>query len=115
MTKRALITGITGQDGSYLAEFLLEKGYEVVGMVRVERSAIRPTPDWIVGPEAAIFSGLCRREDHLVLQVHLVILGVLASPGGTGGGSGAVRNCAAARPRECRGLVHQRRTPPQRG
>ncbi len=31
---RALITGITGQDGSYLAEFLLEKGYEVIGMVR---------------------------------------------------------------------------------
>jgi len=35
MTKRcALITGITGQDGSYLAEFLLEQGYEVIGMVR---------------------------------------------------------------------------------
>jgi GDPmannose 4,6-dehydratase len=34
MAKRALITGITGQDGSYLAEFLLAKGYEVVGMVR---------------------------------------------------------------------------------
>ena len=34
MTKRALITGITGQDGSYLAEFLLEKGYEVHGLVR---------------------------------------------------------------------------------
>ncbi len=34
MTKRALITGITGQDGSYLAEFLLSKGYEVYGMVR---------------------------------------------------------------------------------
>jgi GDPmannose 4,6-dehydratase len=33
-TKRALVTGITGQDGSYLAEFLLEKGYEVIGMVR---------------------------------------------------------------------------------
>jgi GDPmannose 4,6-dehydratase len=32
--KTALITGITGQDGSYLAEFLLEKGYHVVGMVR---------------------------------------------------------------------------------
>jgi GDPmannose 4,6-dehydratase len=32
--KRALITGITGQDGSYLAEFLLQKGYEVLGMVR---------------------------------------------------------------------------------
>ncbi|MBN1136177.1 MAG: GDP-mannose 4,6-dehydratase [Anaerolineae bacterium] len=34
MTKRALITGITGQDGSYLAELLLGKGYEVIGMVR---------------------------------------------------------------------------------
>ena len=34
MPKRALITGITGQDGSYLAEFLLEKGYEVHGIVR---------------------------------------------------------------------------------
>lgn len=32
--KTALITGITGQDGSYLAEFLLEKGYQVIGMVR---------------------------------------------------------------------------------
>jgi GDPmannose 4,6-dehydratase len=34
VTKRALITGITGQDGSYLAELLLEKGYEVFGVVR---------------------------------------------------------------------------------
>ncbi len=34
MTRKALITGITGQDGSYLAEFLLDKGYDVVGMVR---------------------------------------------------------------------------------
>ena len=34
MTKKALITGITGQDGSYLAEFLLEKGYEVHGLKR---------------------------------------------------------------------------------
>jgi GDPmannose 4,6-dehydratase len=34
MTKRALVTGITGQDGSYLAELLLENGYEVLGMVR---------------------------------------------------------------------------------
>ena len=35
MNKRiALITGITGQDGSYLAEFLLEKGYEVHGTIR---------------------------------------------------------------------------------
>jgi GDPmannose 4,6-dehydratase len=34
MSKRVLITGITGQDGSYLAEFLLEKGYQVFGLVR---------------------------------------------------------------------------------
>ena len=34
MSKKALITGVTGQDGSYLAELLLEKGYEVQGMVR---------------------------------------------------------------------------------
>ena len=34
MKKTALITGITGQDGSYLSEFLLEKGYEVHGIVR---------------------------------------------------------------------------------
>ena len=34
MAKRALITGVTGQDGSYLAEFLLQRDYEVVGMVR---------------------------------------------------------------------------------
>lgn len=39
--KKALITGITGQDGSYLAEFLLEKGYEVHGIVR--RSSVANT------------------------------------------------------------------------
>ena len=39
--KKALITGITGQDGSYLAEFLLEKGYEVHGIVR--RSSVSNT------------------------------------------------------------------------
>ncbi len=44
--KRALVTGITGQDGSYLAELLLAKGYEVYGMVRrsssFNTSAARP-------------------------------------------------------------------------
>ena len=34
MAKQALITGVTGQDGSYLAEFLLSKGYEVHGIIR---------------------------------------------------------------------------------
>src|SRR3989344_8642538 len=38
--KRALITGVTGQDGSYLAELLLKKGYEVYGLVR--RSSNEP-------------------------------------------------------------------------
>ena len=42
MSKVALITGITGQDGSYLAEFLLEKGYEVHGIVR--RASILQIP-----------------------------------------------------------------------
>ena len=36
--KKALLTGITGQDGSYLAEFLLEKGYEVHGIKRKSSS-----------------------------------------------------------------------------
>lgn len=49
--KKALITGITGQDGSYLAEFLLEKGYEVHGMVR--RSSVCNTAriDHLLGGE----------------------------------------------------------------
>ncbi len=50
--KRALITGITGQDGSYLAEFLLEKGYEVHGLIR--RSSSFNT----------------RRIDHLYVDPH---------------------------------------------
>ena len=51
--KVALITGITGQDGSYLAEFLLEKGYEVHGITR--RSSISNTG----------------RIDHIIHQIHL--------------------------------------------
>ena len=39
MSKRAIITGITGQDGSYLAELLLGKGYEVFGVVRLPERA----------------------------------------------------------------------------
>ena len=38
MSKRALITGTTGQDGSYLAELLLEKGYEVHGIINYRES-----------------------------------------------------------------------------
>jgi GDPmannose 4,6-dehydratase len=54
VTKRALITGITGQDGSYLAELLLEKGYEVFGLVR--RAS----------------TGSFERIDHLLHQVTLI-------------------------------------------
>lgn len=52
MTKRALITGITGQDGAYLAEFLLEKGYEVHGIKR----------------RASMFN--TKRVDHLYQDPH---------------------------------------------
>ena len=38
--KKALITGVTGQDGSYLAELLLEKGYEIHGLIRDQNFAI---------------------------------------------------------------------------
>ena len=49
MTKKALITGITGQDGSYLAEFLLEKGYDVHGIVRRSSSMNRRRIDHLTG------------------------------------------------------------------
>ena len=51
-TKVALITGITGQDGSYLAEFLLEKGYEVHGIKR----------------RASLFN--TQRIDHIYEDIH---------------------------------------------
>jgi GDP-D-mannose dehydratase len=56
--KKALITGVTGQDGSYLAELLLEKGYEVHGMVR--RVAIED-PEHRLG-----------RVKHLEKDIHLL-------------------------------------------
>ena len=49
MSKTALITGITGQDGSYLAELLLEKGYEVHGMVRRSSTEKRERIDHLEG------------------------------------------------------------------
>lgn len=48
--KKALITGIAGQDGSYLAEFLLDKGYEVHGIVRRTSSVVRTRLDHLIGP-----------------------------------------------------------------
>ena len=49
MTKTALITGITGQDGSYLAEFLLAKGYTVVGLARRSTNYRYPNIDHLIG------------------------------------------------------------------
>ena len=48
--RRAMITGITGQDGSYLAEFLLAKGYQVFGVVRrVSSPAMLASPTCAAG------------------------------------------------------------------
>lgn len=58
MKKIALITGITGQDGSYLAEFLLKKGYEVHGMVRPASTSRRERIDHI-------FNTSQKREKYL--------------------------------------------------
>lgn len=56
MGKTALITGITGQDGSYLAELLLEKGYRVVGMTRRTSTEVHERIEHIVG-DVEILSG----------------------------------------------------------
>ena len=61
MPKKALITGITGQDGSYLAELLLEKGYEVHGIVRRTSTFNRGRID----PIAEVFS---KKEKRLFLH-----------------------------------------------
>lgn len=65
MAKRALVTGITGQDGSYLADFLLEQGYEVFGLVRrsstVNFERIRDIQDRVT-----ILSGDLLDENSLV-------------------------------------------------
>ncbi len=56
MPKTALVTGITGQDGSYLAELLLEKGYRVVGMTRRTSTEVHERIEHIVD-DVEIFSG----------------------------------------------------------
>jgi GDPmannose 4,6-dehydratase len=62
MTKKALITGITGQDGSYLAELLLNKGYEVHGIVRRASTAL--TTDRI----NHLFNEASSKETSLILH-----------------------------------------------
>ena len=58
MSRKAFITGITGQDGSYLAEILLEKGYEVYGMVRRSSSFNTARIDHIFGDVRLEFGDL---------------------------------------------------------
>ena len=57
MAKTALITGVTGQDGSYLAEMLLEKGYEVFGLVRRSSNVARTRIDHLTQGQAAARPG----------------------------------------------------------
>jgi GDPmannose 4,6-dehydratase len=70
MAKKALITGVSGQDGSYLAELLLTKGYEVHGIVRRQSSTYRPRLDAVQA-----------RKDLPLDQLHLHY-GDLADGGG---------------------------------
>ncbi|WP_205474138.1 GDP-mannose 4,6-dehydratase [Nocardioides sp. SYSU D00038] len=57
MARRAFITGVTGQDGSYLTELLLEKGYEVHGLVRRASTLNRSRIDHITSPELHLHYG----------------------------------------------------------
>ena len=82
--KKALITGITGQDGSYLAEFLLEKGYEVHGIVR--RASISNTA----------------RIDHLI-EKNVIIL----HDGDLADSSGLIRIVGEIKPNEIYNLAAQ--------
>lgn len=76
MTKRALITGITGQDGSYLAEFLLEKGYEVHGIKRRASSFNTQRIDHIyqdpheLNPELSLHYGDLTDTSNLTRIIH---------------------------------------------
>lgn len=69
MHKKALITGVTGQDGSYLAEFLLEKGYEVHGIKRRSSSFNTDRVDHIYqDPHSLTLSFICIMVILAILQ-----------------------------------------------
>ena len=93
MPKKALITGVTGQDGSYLAEFLLAKGYEVMGVVRrsstlnfgrVEhiQDRVPEVPFSRLGDDETGMLINCTVDDvrRNVLLVHNILLDVSAFP-----------------------------------
>ena len=89
MAKRALITGITGQDGSYLAEFLLEQGYEVHGLIR----------------RASTFN--TQRIDHLYQDPHDEKPRLILHFGDLSDGSGLRRVIGKAQPDEIYNLGAQ--------
>lgn len=85
MPKKAFITGITGQDGSYLSEFLLSKGYEVGGLVRSSSTGYLGNIEHLKG-ELKIFRGTLEDEHSIELAVNsfepdeIYNLGAEASP-----------------------------------
>ncbi|HEY1300145.1 MAG TPA: GDP-mannose 4,6-dehydratase [Stellaceae bacterium] len=89
MTKRALIIGVTGQDGSYLSEFLLEKGYEVHGLMR----------------RASLFN--TDRIDHLYHDPHLGGIKLTLHYGDLSDGTGLRRVLEAVDPDEVYNLGAQ--------
>jgi GDPmannose 4,6-dehydratase len=89
MTKRALITGITGQDGSYLAEFLLKKGYEVHGVIR----------------RASSFN--TARIDHLYKDPHLQDVRLFLHFGDLTDGIGIQETLSSIKPDEVYNLAAQ--------
>jgi GDPmannose 4,6-dehydratase len=89
MTKRALITGITGQDGAYLAEFLLRKGYEVHGIKR--RASLINTA----------------RIDHLYADPHVENARLVLHYGDMTDGSSLLRTIQRAQPDEIYNLAAQ--------
>ncbi len=74
MSKTAFITGITGQDGSYLAELLLEKGYAVHGIVRRSSTVARSRIDHLTGYEAGATKRLHLHYGDLADAVSLIKL-----------------------------------------
>jgi GDPmannose 4,6-dehydratase len=66
---RALITGITGQDGLYLAELLLAKGYEVYGLMRGQNNPKRPLLEQVV-PDVRILTGDLTDLSSLLRAIH---------------------------------------------
>ncbi len=68
MAKSALITGITGQDGSYLAEFLLEKGYQVHGVLREPQAGVGENLRRVSG-QIALHQGDLLERDSLVAAI----------------------------------------------